>query len=56
MRDHVARMRYMRNAYKVLVRNREVNKSFGRHRRVWISELLDVNWINVAQELVANYE
>lgn len=29
MRDHVARMIYMRSAYKILFRNREVYKSFG---------------------------
>ena len=37
-RNHVARMKHMRSAYKILVRNREVNKSYGRPRRAWISE------------------
>jgi hypothetical protein len=56
MRNHVARMRYMKSAYKILVRNREVNKSYGRPRRAWIYEFLDVNWINLVQELLLNYE
>jgi hypothetical protein len=46
----------MRNAYKILVRNREVNKSFGIPGRAWISEFLDVSWINLVQELLVKYE
>jgi hypothetical protein len=49
-------MRYMRSAYKILVRNREVNKPYGRPRRAWISEFLDLNWINLAQVLLVKYE
>jgi hypothetical protein len=56
MRNHVARLRYMRNAYKILVRNREVNKSFGKPRRGWISEFLGVNWIYLVQELLVTSE
>jgi hypothetical protein len=35
IRENVARMRHMKNAYKVLVRNPQRKKQLGRFRRRW---------------------
>jgi len=57
--SHVTRVEEMRNAYKVLVGNRERNEALGRPRRSWANNsrmdvrkiaLEVVDWIHLVQD------